>query len=319
MQDIEYPSRTIGSSSLHAAAAAGRLQELQTLADDDSALRAAEKVRTVEMTEPGTARVVVRGCDGPGESCNGTYSRHGDETENGHPVYRMEGGPGVLYYRGRWKLNDSDEFGGWWYQAKSSTDNLLDCRFKPDAGAKGTPDLEFEGGGWEAEAVAALPSPLWLACDRGHIECVRLLLEKGSDTDVSNRSRQTPLFVACRSGHAECAQLLLERGADPNALDDNGRSPLMAACVGRHPEWHVHLVPTNLAVKITSTESDCAHSPAACLVAVSRFCSAEARTGTRVMRSRTSVRPPNSTAQCFWLCRTGTWERVKREHAVWRC
>ena len=138
----------------------------------------------------------------------------------------------MLYYRGRWKLNDSDEFGGWWYQAKSSTDNLLDCRFKPDAGAKGRPDLEFEGGGWEAEAVAALPSPLWLACDRGHIECVRLLLEKGSDTDVSNRSRQTPLFVACRSGHAECAQLLLERGADPNALDDNGRSPLMAACVG---------------------------------------------------------------------------------------
>ena len=72
---------TTGESQVHAAAAAGRLQELQTLTDDDSALR------TVEMTEPGTACVVVSGCDGRGKSCNGRYSRHGDETENGHPVY----------------------------------------------------------------------------------------------------------------------------------------------------------------------------------------------------------------------------------------
>ena len=55
---------TTGESQVHAAAAAGRLQELQTLTDDDSALR------TVEMTEPGTACVVVSGCDGRGKSCN---------------------------------------------------------------------------------------------------------------------------------------------------------------------------------------------------------------------------------------------------------
>ena len=246
---------TTGGSQVHAAAAAGRLQELQTLADDDSALRASEKVRTVEMTEPGTACVVVSGCDGRDKSCNGTYSRHGDETENGHPVYRMEDGSGVLYYRGTWKLNDSGDFGGWYYEAKSRTTSLPDCTFKPDAGAKGRPHLEFEGGGW------ALPSPLWLACDHGHIECVRLLLEKGSDTDVSNCSRQTPLFAACRSGHADCAQLLLERGADPNALDDNGRSPLMAACVGRHPKWHVCLQSLG---RIMSTEIQLHSSPAPC-------------------------------------------------------
>ena len=295
---------TTGGSQVHAAAAAGRLQELQTLTDDDSALR------TVEMTEPGTACVVVSGCDGRGKSCNGRYSRHGDETENGHPVYRMEDGSGVLYYRGTWKLNDSGGFGGWYYEAKSRNTSLPDCTFKPDAGAKGRPHLEFEGGGW------ALPSPLWLACDHGHIECVRLLLEKGSDTDVSNCSRQTPLFAACRSGHADCAQLLLERGADPNALDDNGRSPLMAACVGRHPKWHVCLP-----IFRSNHEHRNPIALIACplLAAVSRFCSTAVRTGMRVMRSRPSARPPNSTAQCFSLCRTWTWARVKREHAVCRC
>ena len=63
------------------------------------------------------------------------------------------------------------------------------------------------------EAVA----PLHLACDRGHNETVRLLLEMAEvDVNVRDGEGQTPLHYAVMCGHKDTCKLLLNAGADPN-------------------------------------------------------------------------------------------------------
>ena len=61
-------------------------------------------------------------------------------------------------------------------------------------------------------------TPLRMACQDGHVEAARLLLEKGADVNVADKQGQTSLMQACHKGHVEAAQLLLERGADRSAV-----------------------------------------------------------------------------------------------------
>jgi hypothetical protein len=76
---------------------------------------------------------------------------------------------------------------------------LLDKGIKPDAK-------------WRYGQTALFP-----ACDRGHIEVVRLLLERGASVTVRDSFYQaTPLTWALNKGHAAVAMLLLEKGA-PNS------------------------------------------------------------------------------------------------------
>ncbi|CAJ1389345.1 unnamed protein product [Effrenium voratum] len=44
---------------------------------------------------------------------NGSYTATG--TYNGKPMYKKEDGA-ILYWKNMWKLNDSDNTGGWWYE-----------------------------------------------------------------------------------------------------------------------------------------------------------------------------------------------------------
>src|SRR6058998_184236 len=55
---------------------------------------------------------------------------------------------------------------------------------------------------------------LFPACDRGHVEVVKLLLERGASANVSDRFyNASPINWAINKGHAEIAVLLLEKGA----------------------------------------------------------------------------------------------------------
>ncbi|EOD16161.1 hypothetical protein EMIHUDRAFT_256247 [Emiliania huxleyi CCMP1516] len=53
---------------------------------------------------------------------------------------------------------------------------------------------------------------LWLACERGHIDCVRALLAAGASVELgeSGMDNNRPLHVAILNGHALIAFLLLE-------------------------------------------------------------------------------------------------------------
>lgn len=61
---------------------------------------------------------------------------------------------------------------------------------------------------------------LSFACDKGHAEVVKLLLERGARVDVKDTFyNSTPVVWAAMKGHAEVLRALLEKGADaPTAL-----------------------------------------------------------------------------------------------------
>jgi len=75
---------------------------------------------------------------------------------------------------------------------------------------------------------------LWDAAASGHEAMVRLLLERGADTESKSGDGWTPLLYAAANGHETVVRLLLEKGADMESKDSHGRRPLwFAALNGR--------------------------------------------------------------------------------------
>lgn len=62
------------------------------------------------------------------------------------------------------------------------------------------------------------------ACDRNHVEVLRLLVAAGTPVDLRDGEQQTALHYACSCGHLECARVLLEQGADASARDQEGQT-----------------------------------------------------------------------------------------------
>jgi ankyrin repeat protein len=82
--------------------------------------------------------------------------------------------------------------------------------------------------------------PLSWAAERGHVDTVKLLLERGAEVDSKDNDGRTPLSWAARRPEA-VVKLLLERGAELDSKDNYGRTPL--SWVGkRRPEAVVKLL-----------------------------------------------------------------------------
>jgi ankyrin repeat protein len=70
-------------------------------------------------------------------------------------------------------------------------------------------------------------TPLMAAAMKGHMEVVKLLLDKGVNVnEYTSYVRITPLMFAVKNGHKEIVKLLLDRGANIEAKDRNGKSLL---------------------------------------------------------------------------------------------
>ena len=72
-------------------------------------------------------------------------------------------------------------------------------------------------------------TPLIVASEMGHVEIVRVLLERGANPDVQDGRERTALHWGLKEGHLEVAELLLERGATANTADVTGQAPLHLA------------------------------------------------------------------------------------------
>ncbi|PFX25374.1 Protein fem-1-like C [Stylophora pistillata] len=65
----------------------------------------------------------------------------------------------------------------------------------------------------------------------GHPSCLGLLATpKGMDINAGNENAETCLMMACEKGSVEIVRILLDEGADPNCADQNGVTPLMICC-----------------------------------------------------------------------------------------
>ncbi|CAI5728877.1 unnamed protein product [Hyaloperonospora brassicae] len=67
-------------------------------------------------------------------------------------------------------------------------------------------------------------TPLVLAAQEGHIECVRVLLANGARVDSGDKLKKTPLILAVKNGHTRVAAVLINGGANVNAYDSSGNS-----------------------------------------------------------------------------------------------
>jgi uncharacterized protein len=68
---------------------------------------------------------------------------------------------------------------------------------------------------------------LHAAAAQGNLNRIRHLIElDGAMVRVVDDKQRTPLHFACNGGHLEVARLLIDRGADINARDMNGNTAL---------------------------------------------------------------------------------------------
>ncbi len=70
---------------------------------------------------------------------------------------------------------------------------------------------------------------LMSAAGKGHPEIVERLFNSGADINAKRTDGFTPLMVASSNGRLEILKLLLGKGADVNAKSENGFTPLMVA------------------------------------------------------------------------------------------
>lgn len=76
---------------------------------------------------------------------------------------------------------------------------------------------------------------------------VRLLLERGANTDVTNDEGSTPLHCAAKSNSAECVRLLLSANADCLIADGSGNTPVNLTtcctiqCALNHHRRHIRV------------------------------------------------------------------------------
>ena len=77
---------------------------------------------------------------------------------------------------------------------------------------------------------------LHLACQKGDLELITILLQYGALVDVEDRFGRTALFHACYVGNEDVMKLLIGKGANIDHLSNDNDNPLTIAVYYNHKE-----------------------------------------------------------------------------------
>ncbi|XP_026854706.2 ankyrin repeat and SOCS box protein 2-like isoform X1 [Electrophorus electricus] len=80
-------------------------------------------------------------------------------------------------------------------------------------------------------------TPLILSVSKGHLVCVKYLLEKEADPKIPTKTNETPLYEACATNNDQMVLLLLRNGADVNQK-----------CLDRWTALHESVLQNNLEI-----------------------------------------------------------------------
>ena len=69
-------------------------------------------------------------------------------------------------------------------------------------------------------------TPLMLACQKGHLNIAKYLIENKAKIEARDRFKRTPLVHACMCGNADIVAYLLGLGADANVFDSSMNTAL---------------------------------------------------------------------------------------------
>ncbi|KAM6948988.1 ankyrin repeat and SOCS box protein 10 [Aplochiton taeniatus] len=108
---------------------------------------------------------------------------------------------------------------------------------------------------WSLTYEQELTTPLHITAGRGFVDCLRLLLQRGADVDLSPGGT-TALHEACEGCQPECCKLLLSHGANANAVDDDGVVPLHACTSSESLECAKYLLQYGAAINAASSETN---------------------------------------------------------------
>jgi hypothetical protein len=94
-------------------------------------------------------------------------------------------------------------------------------------------ELLAAGAAMNRQSAPSHATALMYACAHGHERAVALLLLRGAATDLANADGNSALFLSCEKGHVECARLLLEAGVSHEGPRTHSLSPCPVERDGR--------------------------------------------------------------------------------------
>ena len=98
-------------------------------------------------------------------------------------------------------------------------------------------------------------TPLRFATNNGHINIVKMLLEKGAKIELENDTLGTVLNFAVFKSNKELIKLLLKSGANVNKLTNDGVTPLMVSLKSKDIDITKMLIENGADINVTSTGS----------------------------------------------------------------
>src|SRR5580765_4740618 len=249
---------------IHIAAESGDLRRVRALLDGDPSLvRVSDRAGGTALHRAviGHAHGVVallldRSADIHAIHGEGLGTRNGYAPENLQAIdLAIWGGPGTIR-PSRWQILRMCAK-SWWWRIRTPRDAVITQRPCDEPAARlliargATYDLPIAAALGDIEQVRAMldadprrlrearPNArlaLSAAAEFGHLDVVKLLLDRGADPtwpDLHDSTRGAALHAAARRGDRPMVELLLARGADPNGFVNAGGNSVYAA---RTPE-----------------------------------------------------------------------------------